>query len=559
MLIVAGGFQAGRPWAAAVAAVLLALGFLGLAHALIETTAGKAPAPRPRRAPGLRGVAAARGASPSSLPARARRRRRSGCPAARIVDALAQGARDDAYRDARSSAALADGWRFAGLHATADGARRPRRCSSRPTATLRLETVAGERRRVPSIVDLAPAAGWDEREAHDLYGVALRRPRAAAAARRPRPRRSSTGPCPCAATTPYQVAVGPIHAGVIESGHFRFHVVGDRILHLDARLFYKHRGLERAAEGTTLDDGLAYAARACAACAVANGVAYAHACEEALGLRADAELARARTILLELERIWSHLNDIAAVCAGVGLAAGNNCFAALTERARRLNARAHRAPLPLRHRSRRRQRARPSTRRRRAPRARSSQRSRAGRAARLARAALQRVVPGPAARHRRRRRRRRARGSAPSGPAARAAGLADDARADAAGSPTTASSRSCRERAAGDVQARLEQRALELRQTFDAARRACSTGRSRPPPPSRAASERAIGVGRVESPRGATSCVVERSGDRIERLRLRTGSYANWPSVAHAAAGNLLPDFPLINKSFELCYACADR
>ena len=40
---------------------------------------------------------------------------------------------------------------------------------------------------------------------------------------------------------------------------------------------------------------------------------------------------------------------------------------------------------------------------------------------------------------------------------------------------------------------------------------------------------------------------------------LRTGSYANWPVVAHAAAGNLLPDFPLINKSFELCYACADR
>jgi Ni,Fe-hydrogenase III large subunit len=42
-------------------------------------------------------------------------------------------------------------------------------------------------------------------------------------------------------------------------------------------------------------------------------------------------------------------------------------------------------------------------------------------------------------------------------------------------------------------------------------------------------------------------------------VRLRTGSYANWPSVAFAAADNLLPDFPLINKSFELCYACADR
>jgi Ni,Fe-hydrogenase III large subunit len=63
----------------------------------------------------------------------------------------------------------------------------------------------------------------------------------------------------------------------------------------------------------------------------------------------------------------------------------------------------------------------------------------------------------------------------------------------------------------------------------------------------------------VESPRGSTLCIVERSGDRLERLRLRTGSYANWPSVAYAAADNLLPDFPLVNKSFELCYACVDR
>jgi Ni,Fe-hydrogenase III large subunit len=68
-----------------------------------------------------------------------------------------------------------------------------------------------------------------------------------------------------------------------------------------------------------------------------------------------------------------------------------------------------------------------------------------------------------------------------------------------------------------------------------------------------------VGVGLVESPRGATLCAVEHAGDRVARVHLRTGSYANWPVVAHAAAGNLLPDFPLINKSFELCYACADR
>ena len=88
----------------------------------------------------------------------------------------------------------------------------------------------------------------------------------------------------------HEVAVGPVHAGVIESGHFRFHVVGERILHLDVRLFYKRRGLEAAAAGHPLATSLAYAQRACAACAVTNSVAYAQACEQALGLAPDREL-----------------------------------------------------------------------------------------------------------------------------------------------------------------------------------------------------------------------------------------------------------------------------
>ncbi|MEW6583398.1 MAG: NADH-quinone oxidoreductase subunit F, partial [Actinomycetota bacterium] len=68
-----------------------------------------------------------------------------------------------------------------------------------------------------------------------------------------------------------------------------------------------------------------------------------------------------------------------------------------------------------------------------------------------------------------------------------------------------------------------------------------------------------FGVGRVESPRGETVCAVEIGGGTVQRLHLRTGSYANWPSVARAAEGGIVPDFPLVNKSFELCYACTDR
>jgi Ni,Fe-hydrogenase III large subunit len=75
----------------------------------------------------------------------------------------------------------------------------------------------------------------------------------------------------------------------------------------------------------------------------------------------------------------------------------------------------------------------------------------------------------------------------------------------------------------------------------------------------RTSASTALGLSVVESPRGATLAVAETQGDRVARLHLRTGSFANWPALAHATAGNLLPDFPLINKSFELCYACVDR
>ena len=104
---------------------------------------------------------------------------------------------------------------------------------------------------------------------------------------------------------------------------------------LDPRLFYKHRGLERAAEGRPLGEALAYAERACAACAVTNTVAYANAVEQRPALAPDRELRIGRTVLLELERLYNHLHDISAICAGVGYRPGTMAFAALKDRAQR--------------------------------------------------------------------------------------------------------------------------------------------------------------------------------------------------------------------------------
>jgi Ni,Fe-hydrogenase III large subunit len=450
--------------------------------------------------------------------------------------------------------ALAAGERFAGLYATAGGSL-VRTVLTAADGSIRLETVATAEGTAPSIVDHTAAAAWDEREAHDLYGVHF-------AGHEPlRPLvdhelRLDRWTVPVRGGDAYQVAVGPIHAGVIESGHFRFHVVGDRILHLDARLFYKHRGLERAAEGARLDRGLAFASRACAACAVSNAIAYAHACEHALGLEATDGVARARTLLLELERMWSHLNDIAAVCAGVGLAAGNTSFAALTERARRLNASltGHRflfgtvgvggSELDLTADDVRAARGEVAALRTDSARAWRELVFNASFQDRLPDIGV--VTTTDAQR------------LGASGPAARASGLGEDVRATSPRLSYGGFEPIVPKRAAGDVRARVEQRALELLQTF-AILEALLDGPVRPEAASRGAPEQPIGIGRVESPRGATTCVVERNGDRVERLHLRSGSYANWPVVAHAAAENLLPDFPLINKSFELCYACADR
>ena len=426
-----------------------------------------------------------------------------------------------------------------------------------PDGGCRLESVdaEGEVPSVPSIVDLTHAAQWDEREAADLYSLSFD-------GHDPlRPLLDHDGPLsrwtvPVLGHDAHQLAVGPIHAGVIESGHFRFHVVGDRILLLDVRLGYKHRGLERAAEGLPLGEGLAVVARACGACWVTNAVSYAHACEDALGLTPTPELARARTILLELERLWSHLNDIGAICAGVGMAAGTQRFLALVEEARRLNARlaGHRmlfgsvqvggSDLSL---------DTDAIRHARSELARIRDESSSAWRELLFNASFMDRMPDIGVVNR-----DEAATLGAVGPSARASGIARDARETSPRLSYDGFEPALLRRLGGDVQARLEQRALEVIPCLDILERLLN-GPLRPAVAVPGDVEAAIGIGRVESPRGATSCIVERNGDRIERVHLRTGSYANWPVVAHAAADNLLPDFPLINKSFELCYACADR
>jgi Ni,Fe-hydrogenase III large subunit len=453
-------------------------------------------------------------------------------------------------------AAHRNGERFEGLFATpGDGETVALRGLFSSPAETRLILCQVRDRRVETLVDAIPAVAWDEREAHDLHDLRF-------TGHEPmrhlldHDAQLAEWTVPTVGRDTHEVAVGPVHAGVIESGHFRFHVVGERILHLDVRLFYKRRGLEAAAAGHPLATSLAYAQRACAACAVTNTVAYAQACEQALGLVPDRELSRSRTLLLELERVYNHLHDISAICAGVGFAAGTMAYATMKERAQRLNEHltGHRFLFNTVHVGASDQtldtetvaRARGELRELRAEHARAwrqlqftpSLQARLDGVGILARVDADRL------------------GTV--GPPARAAGIPRDLRSESPQlwyhrfEPVTAPG------AAGDVASRTVQRALELDQSFTVLDQLL-TGPLTPGRTRTAYEATDFGVGRVESPRGATACVIERNEGRLRAMHLRTGSYANWPTLAHATAGNLLPEFPLINKSFELCYACADR
>jgi Ni,Fe-hydrogenase III large subunit len=452
--------------------------------------------------------------------------------------------------------ALADGARFGGAWASERDGHLQWRALIVSPQTLRVISCDAPDRSVQSIVDLVEAAGWDEREAHDLYRLrfAGHEPLRALVTHTDDPALWMT---PVSGDGVHQIAVGPIHAGVIESGHFRFHVIGERILAMDPRLFYKHRGLQRAAEGRHPDQARAYVQRACAACAVANTLAYAHAIEDALGLRPDRELRNARTVLLELERVYNHLHDISAICAGVGYAPGTMAFAALKDRAQQINMRSfgHRFLFDT---------------------VRLGGGGEAQLDATAAGATLgdlreQRVDSASAWRELEFTSSLQARldgigvlgaddarrlGAV--GPAARAAGIREDARSTSPRLAYDGFTPAWIRDPAGDVGSRLRLRAIELESTYDILEELLAkpfTGGAT----TTAGAASTLGIGRVESPRGATICVVELDGTRVDRLHLRTGSYANWPALAHATADNLLPDFPLINKSFELCYACVDR
>ena len=184
--------------------------------------------------------------------------------------------------------------------------------------------------RAPSLgVFHAPAVRL-ERALQDLYGIEL----VALPDRRPwldhgrwprgRPLRPTPGPSlagardyeflPAEGPSLHQIPVGPVHAGIIEPGHFRFTASGETVVRLEERLGYVHKGIEKLLEGRGVDDAARVAARTSGDSTVAYAWAFARAVETALGVAVPARALVLRAVMAECERIANHFGDVGAIC-----------------------------------------------------------------------------------------------------------------------------------------------------------------------------------------------------------------------------------------------------
>jgi len=115
----------------------------------------------------------------------------------------------------------------------------------------------------------------------------------------------------------FEIPVGPVHAGIIEPGHFRFSLAGEPILNLEAQLYFVHKGIEKLCEGKSVEQSFYIAERISGDETIANSLAFCQAVEKVAGTEIPARAEYIRVLFAELERLTSHFGDLAGVCLDV--------------------------------------------------------------------------------------------------------------------------------------------------------------------------------------------------------------------------------------------------
>ncbi|HEX9023671.1 MAG TPA: NADH-quinone oxidoreductase subunit C, partial [Geobacteraceae bacterium] len=118
----------------------------------------------------------------------------------------------------------------------------------------------------------------------------------------------------------YEIPVGPVHAGIIEPGHFRFQAMGEEVINLEERLGYVHKGIEKRFEALPWEEGVRLAGRVSGDTTVAHALGFCRALEAMTGCSVPERALWLRAIMLERERIANHLGDVAAICNDVAFA-----------------------------------------------------------------------------------------------------------------------------------------------------------------------------------------------------------------------------------------------
>jgi Ni,Fe-hydrogenase III large subunit/Ni,Fe-hydrogenase III component G len=486
---------------------------------------------------------------------------------------------------ARAAALLGHGYRLALAHVSH---RAPRDLSGesmyalylflapRPDSRIELQVALEPAApRVPSLAALSFPAGRFEREMRDQYGVQpVDHPLPRPLVRHPAwpedwyPMRAEAGTPPPLDPDPapfpfltvqgpgvYEIPVGPVHAGLIEPGHFRFSVVGETILKLKARLWYVHKGIEKLFEHRTPAEGLPLAERISGDTAVGHTLAYCRALEDAADIHLGTRAQAARALLLELERLYNHATDLGALCNDVGHGILNAHAGRLREQLLRLNAETagHRLlrggilPGGVRLRT------RPDP---------KHLRKIAADVANLVDLALSHTVvhdrftaTAPLTLD-------QARELGTLGYVARASGLDTDARHDHPADPNLPTPPRVLE-TGGDVLARFQLRAREFQASVDylesLAELIPTSGLHDAPDRIATCDHEHSGVGIAEGWRGTIVHRLELAPDgTLDRVKVADPSFFNWPALPVALTGAIVADFPLVNKSFNLSYAGND-
>ena len=167
-------------------------------------------------------------------------------------------------------------------------------------------------RALRDLYGIEPVGAVDDRPWLDHGCWPVRQP---LGSRRPREAAGDTYPfLPVEGEGLHQIPVGPVHAGIIEPGHFRFTCSGETVVRLEERLGYVHKGIEALMRGAALDKAARLAGRISGDSTVAYAIAFSRAVETALGIAPPERAVWLRAVMAELERIANHLGDIGAIC-----------------------------------------------------------------------------------------------------------------------------------------------------------------------------------------------------------------------------------------------------